>query len=429
MLALGAVSYRVATTTRRSSPFPRDPNLDSTLALLHEGYLFIPNRCRDLGSDVFETRLMLEQVICMQGEDAARVFYAPGFLTRKRAGPMTAMLLLQDSGSVQMLDGEAHRWRKQMLMSLMTAPSVRQLVHAMVDEWRRRLATWRAQPYVVLHDDACEILCRAACDWAGVPLSAADLPRRAREFRTMIDGAGGIGPRHWRATIERHRTERWIQSIIHDIRAGKRQVAAGTAAHTIAWHRERSGEQLPVKTAAVELINILRPIVAVAHFLTFAALALHEYPESRARLIEEGDDALSMFAHEVRRFYPFFPAVGGRVQEPFEWRGHRFTRGTWVLLDVYGTNHDARIWASPDVFHPERFRDWNGTAYNFIPQGGGHSLEGHRCPGEAPTTELIKAALRELARMRYDLPPQNLSIDFARMPAIPASGLVIANVR
>jgi fatty-acid peroxygenase len=262
-----------------------------------------------------------------------------------------------------------------------------------------------------------------------VPLDDATVPRRAREFRTMIDGAGSVGPRRWHAIVLRNRIERWIESIIRDIRGGKLNVAAGTAAHTIAWHRDRRGNQMSAKTAAIELLNILHPIVSVARFITFAALALFEHPDERRRLVEEGDEALSMFAEEVRRFYPFLPAVGGRVQEPFEWRGHRFTKGTRVLLDVYGTNHDPHIWGDPDRFRAERFRDWNGTPYNFIPQGGGHPLEGHRCPGEAPTLELIKAALRELSRMHYDLPPQDLTIDLSRVPALPASGVVIASVR
>lgn len=47
---------------------------DSTLALLWEGYRFIPERCRRYRSDVFETRLMLTKVICMVGEEAAKIF-------------------------------------------------------------------------------------------------------------------------------------------------------------------------------------------------------------------------------------------------------------------------------------------------------------------------------------------------------------------
>jgi cytochrome P450 len=85
--------------------------------------------------------------------------------------------------------------------------------------------------------------------------------------------------------------------------------------------------------AAVELINVLRPTVAVARFITFAALALHEHPGARQKLQEGDEEYLERFVQEVRRFYPFFPLVGGRARKDFEWRGHRFEEGTWVLLD------------------------------------------------------------------------------------------------
>jgi fatty-acid peroxygenase len=61
---------------------PREKAWDSTLALLADGYTFISERCRRHGSDVFETRLMLQPVFCMLGEEAARVFYEPDRLTR-----------------------------------------------------------------------------------------------------------------------------------------------------------------------------------------------------------------------------------------------------------------------------------------------------------------------------------------------------------
>ena len=45
---------------------------DSTLALLSDGYAFIPRRCQRYRSDVFETRLMLTKVVCMRGKKRPR---------------------------------------------------------------------------------------------------------------------------------------------------------------------------------------------------------------------------------------------------------------------------------------------------------------------------------------------------------------------
>ena len=53
----------------------------------------------------------------------------------------------------------------------------------------------------------------------------------------------------------------------------------------------------------------------------------------------------------------------------------------------------------------------------------------HRCPGEWITVEQMKTIVRlMLGEMRYEIPPQDLGIDVARIPALPASGLVVANL-
>lgn len=65
------------------------------------------------------------------GEEATRAFYEPGRFTRRGALPPTALMLLQDRGSVALLDGEAHRQRKAMFMSLMSPAAIARLADVM----------------------------------------------------------------------------------------------------------------------------------------------------------------------------------------------------------------------------------------------------------------------------------------------------------
>lgn len=411
-------------------PIPHIEGIDNTFALLSEGYEFIPSRCRAYRTDIFETRLMLQKVYCVTGEEAVRMFYTPDRFTRRRALPPTTLALLQDLGSVQLKEGDAHRHRKDMFLPLMTPENRQRLMETTATELRKFFLKWERMDHVVFHNEIEEVLCRAVCAWSGVPLSEADVRQRTREFSAMMDGAGSAGPRNWEGMLLRSRTERWARELIESIRAGRIPLHDEHAAYVIAHHREPNGEPLDTKVAAVELINVLRPTVAVARYITFAALALHQHPECRARLLAAEEDDLEHFVQEVRRFYPFFPAIGGRAKQAFDWRGHHFEQGAWVLLDVYGTLHDPRIWSEPEAFRPERFRDWNGSAYNLIPQGAGDHRNGHRCPGEWITIDLMKTAIPLLLHeVDYVVPKQDLHIDLSRMPAIPASRFLISKAR
>jgi fatty-acid peroxygenase len=410
---------------------PRDRTFDATLAMLTDPYRFISKRSRRLGSDVFRTRVMFRSAVCVVGEDASRMFYEPNRFTRRGAVPPTALMLLQDFGSAQVLDGVAHRHRKQMLMSLMTRPRLEALVASIDRAWRTEAAQWTAAREIVVAYAVPRVLTRGVCDWVGIPLAERDVYPRTRELVAMYEGAGAIGPRNWKGQILRARTERWARALIDRARSGELAVPEDAPIAVIASHRELDGKLLDRRHAAVELINLLRPTVAVERWITWAALALHEHPEARGR-IRAGDDSqyVEYFAQEVRRFYPFFPLVGGRALSDFEWRGNRFAKGTWMLLDMYGTNHDARAWPQPDEFRPERFAQWNQSPFNFIPQGGGDFVANHRCAGDRATVEIVKRAVRFLAaEMDYDVPPQDLSIDMSRMPAMPRSGVRIANPR
>ena len=196
----------------------------------------------------------------------------------------------------------------------------------------------------------------------------------------------------------------------------------------VCGHRDLNGEPLDEKTAAVELLNVLRPTTALAWFVAFAAHALHRWPESRAPLAQ-GDVAFrTAFAHEVRRFYPFVPFLGGLAARDLFWRGARVPEGGLVVLDVYGQNHDETLWGDPYAFRPRRFLERSVGRDELIPQGGGDPATGHRCPGEGLTVGLLETLTAQLARMEYTVPDQNLAISLHRVPALPHSGVVLAGV-
>lgn len=407
---------------------PRDGRLDATLALKRDPYGYIRDQCGRLGSDAFQTRILLQRTICITGPQAAQLFYDPQHFMRKGAAPMRLQATLFGRGGVQGLDDAAHATRKAMFMHLMTPGRIGQLGDLFDEAWQVAMRRWAAAPQVELYAEVREVLTRAVCRWAGVPLPEAEVPLRTKQLSAMFDLAGAVGPWHWFSRYARLRAQQWCEGIIERIRAGQLEVPPGSAAHAVAHHVDVDGRRLDARTAAVELLNVLRPTVAVAVYIVQEALALHDFPECRAQLLDDGDGRYAgWFAQEVRRFYPFFPAAVARVRQDFDWQGWHFPAGRRVLLDLHGINHDPRAWHEPLRFQPGRFAAWDENPFTFVPQGGGNAATGHRCPGEWIAMELMRRAVRWLAgAMVYEVPPQELALDLRRLPAIPKSGFVIA---
>jgi fatty-acid peroxygenase len=132
------------------------------------------------------------------------------------------------------------------------------------------------------------------------------------------------------------------------------------------------------------------------------------------------------FAQEVRRHYPFFPALVARVQRDFEWQGLRFTRGQRALLDIFGTNHDPQVWPDPWRFDPVRFAHRTPGPFELIAQGGADAATHHRCPGEDVALQLMVLALdMYLHTMHYRVQPQSMRVRIHRLPAMPEGGFLI----
>lgn len=403
---------------------------DHTIALLKDGYLFIKKRTELYQSKLFATRLLGERVICMSGAKASEIFYDPERFSRKDAAPKRIQKTLLGENAIQGMDGNAHHHRKQLFLALMTPQKQQQLVQIVGKRLDTAVAAWRGKDQIILFDEMKQILCASACQWAGIPLKQSEILGRAEDFSAMVEGFGAFGPRHFLGRSARARAEQWIGQMIEAVRCGILKASEGTALHAMAFHNEPDGSLMNTNMAAIELINVIRPIVAISTFITFSALALHKNPECKEILRSGEPDYLEMFAQEVRRYYPFTPFVGARVRKDFIWNECYFEKDTLVLLDVYGMNHDPSIWAQPYEFMPERFRNRSGDLYQFIPQGGGNSEVTHRCPGEGITVETMKTVIDFLVnRIEYTVPSQVLSIPLNRIPTLPESGFMMTNVK
>lgn len=402
---------------------------DSTLAFLREGYPFIASRCEAAGTDVLTTRLALHPVTLLRGAEAARVFYDGRHLTRQGAMPALVQHLLQDEGSVQSLDGAAHHRRKRMFLSLMGPEAMDRLGALFEAEWDRALARLHGSGRVRLDHLSRVVLTRAALRWCGIGLEAVDVPQLTTELSLMIDQVARPGPANWYARWRRRGTERWASELVEQVRAGDLTPPPESPLAVLAAHTE-DGDLLPPQVAAVEILNLLRPLLAVSRFLEFAAVALVRHPQWRDTFAAGDERDLEPFVQEVRRFFPFFPAVPGRVRAPFRIQDHDIRIGDRVILDLYGTCHDRRTFPDPDSFRPERFRGWSWQEdpFTLIAQGAGQHEEDHRCPGEWSTVALLERAVRLLSRSGLTMPPQDLSIPLDRFPAAPRSGVVLAGL-
>ncbi|WP_339181533.1 cytochrome P450 [Oceanobacillus sp. FSL W7-1293] len=407
---------------------PKDKGLDHTLKLLDEGYRFVTNRSDKFESRVFETRLLGEKTICMVGEKEAELFYDNAKFSRKDASPGRIQKTLFGEGGVQGLDGADHHHRKAMFMSLMTEERLNEMSAIIREEWEQEMKR-NSKEEIQVYQTAKYVLTKSALRWTGVPYKQEDIPEWADQLSDMFEDAGAVGWSHWQARQSRSKAEERITGLVERVRGNTaEEVRKDSAVYHFAMHRDVNGELLDASVVAVELLNLLRPIVAIAVYIDFVLLAVHDYPEEAEKLKTEED--LHRFIQEVRRFYPFFPVAPARVKADFTWGEYTFKEGTLTLLDLYGTNHDPVIWEQPNRFQPERFQGWKESPFNFIPQGGGEFDIGHRCAGEWMTMDVLKTTLDFFVNhLSFTFIEQDLDYEMNEIPPVPESGVIIEGVQ
>lgn len=409
---------------------------DDSLSVLTRGYDFgahIWRRARE-GARAVPMRLLGSDALFVRGAEGVEVFYDDRLIARHGAMPMIVQATLFGKGSVHSLDGADHRHRKAEFVDVAYEDAqVDRLRPLLEHEWQAELEEWIAGGERSAYDAAVGALGRSIMRWAGLPGTAAAKTRWSARLAQIVDGFGApYSPEYVLAFLNRMWSDRHAERLIDAVRSGVLHAEAGTALHAWAWHRDRSGAELPARVAGIELQNSMRPMIAVARFVAFAAKELHDRPEWRARIAAEtaergalvGGPLATAFAQEIRRTAPFVPMLPGNAIADIDLDGQHLRAGGRVVLDILGTDTDERSWDRPHDFAPERFEgvaDYEELKA-FIPHGGGPVATGHRCPGEKLAIAGLGAAVAALSDPRVSILGSGLEVDRRRLPTKPASG-------
>src|SRR3954469_4666941 len=418
---------------------------DQTVDLVRQGYVFTARarRQRDAAEAAVrpryaaKVRLLGRPATVVGGSEGVKLFYDSSVMRREGAMPQGIDRPLFGRGALHALDGEEHSNRKGMFVDLlMDRARVTSLLELADDLVVDALQSWRQRGGGVVYPTMTEVYGRAVIRWAGIEATPEVEARRAEDLAVIVDGFATPGMPYLAAWRRRIVCDRWAARLVQETRAGRRIPAEDSVLARVAGHRGPDGELLDAHTAGVELLNVLRPTVAVARFAAFGALALADSPQWRRRLAEEVAERGSAvdgplataFAHEVRRVYPFVPALAAVATTDTEFERCPISAGQRVVLDIMATNHDPQEWERPNTFDPERFlgtgAEWSPP---FVPHGGGRPEDGHRCPGELVANGLLALTCARLAQFDGHLAHgQDLGWSWGRVPALPRSGVVIA---
>jgi fatty-acid peroxygenase len=405
---------------------------DRTLTLFRQGYQFSEWLDQNVpgGGPAVPIRLLGRRTLVLRGPDGVELFYDQERAVRRHALPAPVAHGLWGRGAVHGLDGPDHRHRKQLFLEVTRPGMVTDLADRVAAKWERELDHWVRNRRGAVLPSAVHALGEAALEWAGLGEAPVVMQRRARDLAQIVDGSGAPGLPFLRARLARRRAEAWASGRLQQVRLGHLRPPTGSAAQVMAFARDADGELLPARTAAVELLNVLRPTVAVAYFVTFAALELEANPDLNDACATGDPATVRAFGEEVRRLSPLVPVLGARSRCPFAWHGHRVRAGDRLVLDVFGTNRDPRSWQDADTFDPSRFREPGQRGRpDFVPQGGGPVESGHRCPGEGIALAVLDRLVPRLARLDWQIHPDDRDLALTRMPARPDGGLRLLDVR
>ena len=419
------------------------PVLGETMAFLHDPFGFLEDRRRRFGP-IFRSNVVFRKVVFLSGLDGAEAFFDPGNVTRSDAHPFPLVTLF-GGVNMEMYDGPGHVALKTMAVASFDRDAIAGYLpemQALIETTLARLASGREFAAVpALRRLAVQAICRNVLGLAPGPRTDAI----AEDYATTLSGLKAIpfpipGSTFGRARAARDRLLDMLRTLIAERRA--HPGADGLSRMLLA---EAHGRAYTDEEALLEVHHIL-----IAGFIVYALMAeplrrLAEQPELRDRceaevrgVAPEGPLTIEQLERlptclrvvmEAKRTTPLVPLAFGRAQRGFSVGGYDVPGGWTVWLALYLHNRDPEIFREPDRFEPARFgperMEQLAHPMAFIPQGV-EPPAGHRCLGLDYSTYLTQCFVALLVRgYGWELPAQDLTLDFRRLPPVPRDGLLV----
>ncbi|MGV0838469.1 cytochrome P450 [Mycolicibacterium thermoresistibile] len=401
-------------------PGPKLPAPVQAWLMLRHGLRTVAASQRRYGS-MFTHRItsMGTVVYLTDPADIAQVFSGdPGVY---HAGEANSMLrgMLGDT-SVLVIDGDAHRDRRRMMLPSFHRDAVARQTSVMAEITAANVAGWPVgTPFAVapkMSEITLEVILR-------IVIGASD-PDRLAALRTVLPRLLRVGPweslavadprlqrlRPWRR-LQRNLAEadRLLYAEIADRRADPELV---TRTDTLAM-LVRSSDHDDRSMTDRELRDQLMTLLLAGHDTTATALAwslerLTRHPALLAKAVAAaeasaagdpaGDEYLDAVCKETLRARTVVFDVGRVLQEPVEIGGYRLPAGTMVVPAMVRVHADSGLYPHPERFDPDRMLGTTPGPTTWFPFGGGN----RRCLGATFAMVEMRVVLREILR-RVDL--------------------------
>ena len=353
-------------------------------------------RCAARYGDTFTLRLAGERpwVMVSHPDAVKEVFTGPPELLH--AGEGNRILLpVVGANSVLLLDDDAHREQRRLLMPPFRGNQLASYADTMTAVAQAEIARWPRGKPVRLHPRmqalTLEVILRAVFGLSeGTRLD--QLRAELVQTLTAISGTAGqllmvLGPRRVRATLTRklfRRVDRLLYAEIDERRAADHLDDRGDVLSILLQARHEDGRPMSDLEIRDELVTLL----VAGHDTTATALSwvverLVRHPDHQARLTEEIHAGEQQFCDavvkETLRLRPVLSLVARRLKAPMEIGGVRLPTGVTVVPSIYLMHRRPDIYPDPERFRPERFVEQRAGTYTWIPFGGGV----RRCLGAA----------------------------------------------